>query len=147
MAANLQIRGIVHFSGSILCCFCKSNIETSCHIFIFCNISYSVWMYVYNWLGLDKILVGNLRELLLQHAGLLIGRRKKIWKMFWFAIIWSLWLHHNELIFKQGSLDFDKAMDLIKIRVWTSCNGLVRKGRFLFTDWSINPLFCIQSAH
>lgn len=62
-------------------------------------------MFVNNWVGLDTALVGNLNELLLQHAGLINGRVSyKVWRMFWFAIIWSLWLHRNELILKEHSL-------------------------------------------
>lgn len=74
-------------------------------------------MFVYNWIGVEMTLNGNLKELLLQHAGLLKGRVcNKVWRTIWFVIIWSLSLHRNELLFKQGSLRFEKVTELIKIR-------------------------------
>lgn len=75
---------------------------------------------MYNWIGLDTALIGNLKDLLLQHSGLISGKASnKVWRMFWFSTIWSIWLHRNEMIFKQGNLDLDKVTDLIKIRVWS----------------------------
>lgn len=64
----------------------------------------------------------------------------------WFATIWSLWLHRNELLFKQGNLYYDKVVELIKIRVWSWSNGRVKKGKLSFMDWFVNPLQCLQYA-
>lgn len=47
-AVNLHSRGIVHPNGSILCRFCSCNNETTTHLLLHCNFSYSVWMFVYN---------------------------------------------------------------------------------------------------
>lgn len=144
-AENLHKRGVMN--GSLLCCFCKAISENSYHLFLSCNFSYAVWMFIYNWLGLETALAGNMGELLSQHVGLLNRRRsKKIWKMSWFAIIWSIWMHMNEIIFNQGNLDFDKVTELIKIRVWSWCKGLVSEACFSFTVWCINPMYCIEAT-
>lgn len=66
--------------------------------------------------------------------------------MLWFATVWSLWLHRNEVIFNNGNLDFEKVIDSIKVSVWTWCDSYVKKGCFSFVDWCINPFLCLQSA-
>lgn len=42
----------------------------------------------------------------------------KLWLMcFFFAILWSMWLMCNDVIFNAGIADFDKLIELIKWRV------------------------------
>lgn len=104
-------------------------------------------MFIYNWVGIDTALVGNLNDSLIQHAGLLNGRAaNRVWRMFWFAIIWSIWLHRDELIFKDHSLDFCKVTDLIKVRVWSWCKAFFKMDCFSFNDWCINLVLCIKSV-
>lgn len=71
---TLQKRGLVIGTQLALCYFSKNNLETCTHLFVYCNFSYCIWMYVYNWIGLDTVLAGNLEELLLQHNGLFKGK-------------------------------------------------------------------------
>lgn len=84
--------------------------------------------------------------LLCQHDGLFFGRGyNKIWKMLWFGIIWSLWTHRNEIIFKDGKLDLHKVLELIKIRVWLWCKSLLGNECFSFLDWCLHPLYCLET--
>lgn len=141
---NTSRRSILTTNDSQMCCFCNSEAETSEHMFLSCNFSYSVWMHIYCWLGIETVLSGNLLELLQQHDGHFVGRKlKRAWRMFWFAIIRSLWLLRNDIIFSQGTKDFDKIIDLIKIRVWSWCHARLKQGGFSFLDWSINPQACL----
>lgn len=55
------------------------------------------------------------------------------------------WLHRNDRIFNQGKLDFDKVIELVKLRVWIWNNSLVKKGCFSYSNWCINPLVCLRS--
>lgn len=97
-------------------------------------------MFIYKWLGVDSALIGNIRDLFFQHVGLLSGRLcSKVCKSIWFVTIWSLWLHRNDMIFKQESLNFNKVTDLFKIRIWTWYIGLINKSGFSFTDWYLSP--------
>lgn len=64
--------------------------------------------------------------------------------MIWFAIIWTIWLIRNDVIFSQGKKDFDKSIELIKIRVWSWSHAKLKKGSFSFLDWSINPQACLH---
>lgn len=99
---------------------------------------------IYAWFGLQTVLSGNLGMLVQQHEGLLEGvKSKKTWRLLWFAVTWSLWLLRNDVLFKQAILDLDRVFELIKIRVWSWCNARVKKERFSFLDWSINPQTCI----
>lgn len=104
-------------------------------------------MYFYDWLGVVTVLAGKLWDLLMQHDGLRFCKgSKKIWRMFWFAVIWSIWLHRNEMIFKQKQLDFAKVIEMVKVRIWSWCNGLIKKTPFSFTDWCLDPLYFMESA-
>lgn len=147
-SSNLVSRGIVLSNGYNLCRFCNAELETTSDLFLHCRFSYFVWMFVYNWIRLDTALTGNLKDLLLQHSGLISGRASnEVWRMFWFATIWSIWLHRNDLIFKQGTLDFDNVTELIKIKVWSWSNSRVKKECFSFMDWCLNPLACLKGIH
>lgn len=141
---NLIKRGITPASGSLLCCFCSNSIEIVEHLFISCRFSYGIWMNVYNWIGLEAALAGTVSELLLQHLGLILGRESgHCWRKLWFSTIWSIWLLRNEVIFKQGSLDLVKVINLIKMRAWFWNKSLSKRNSFSYTDWCINPLVCL----
>lgn len=128
-------RGIIHEPLVTMCCFCKITVENCLHLFIACKFTYHIWMHVLNWFGIVIVLAGNPEELLIQFNGLFKGRgSSRIWRMLWFVTIWSVWLHQNEIMFNQGNLDFDKVTELIKVRMWTWCNGLVKKGCFSYTE-------------
>ncbi|EOY05119.1 Uncharacterized protein TCM_020207 [Theobroma cacao] len=43
----------------------------------------------------------------------------QIWKMAFFAMIWSMWLAGNEVVFEGKPWDHDQLYDLIKLRVAT----------------------------
>uniref|UniRef100_A0A7C9CLK4 Uncharacterized protein n=1 Tax=Opuntia streptacantha TaxID=393608 RepID=A0A7C9CLK4_OPUST len=45
--------------------------------------------------------------------------RRKIWIATFYAILWSLWMHRNEIIFKNCELDLQTVSHLIKWRVAT----------------------------
>lgn len=118
-ASNMSYRGIQLQPIQITCCFCRNYEETTAHLLLHCIFSYNVWMYLYNWLGLVTVLAGNIPNQLLHHAGLVRGKfANKGWRLIWFATVWSLWLHRNEMIFNNDKLDFDKVVELIKVTVW-----------------------------
>lgn len=144
---NLQRRGIVYSNEFLNFWFCKMSIENYAHLFIYCNFSYVVWMYMYNWLGVQTTLARNVWDLFSQHDRLRFCKGpKRIGRMFWFAVLWTIWLHRNDMIFNQSSLDFDRGIELIKFRVWSWCQGLVKKANFSYTDWISNPLYFMESA-
>lgn len=96
---NLQKKGIIHDQSELLCCLCKQNLESGAHLFISCKFTYFVWMQVLNWFGISTALAGNLEALLTQFNGLLSGRgSRRVWRMLWFGIIWSIWLHRNDIL-------------------------------------------------
>lgn len=125
---NLQRRGVIPANVPLMCKFCNTELETSVHLFLSFRFSYTVWMSVYNLFGLETALSGNFLDLLQQHDGLIAGRTcRKTWHLFWFATIWSLWLHRNDIIFNQDTIDFEKVTDLIKTTVWRWSNALLKK--------------------
>lgn len=95
--------------------------------FISCPVSYCMWMYIDNWIGLDVVLPLDLKAHYLQHLGLQHNRvPKKCWQLLWFATLWSLWLHRNDITFNGSCVEFAKIYYLIRIRAWSWCSKLVR---------------------
>lgn len=79
-------------------------------------------------------------------AGIMTNRlSKKHWRLFWFDNIWSLWLHNNDIIFKEGKIDFDKVFVMIRINSWSWCSAANNGNYFTFVDWCLNPTCCLES--
>ena len=63
---------------------------------------------------------------------------KVMWKMAFFAIIWSIWLLRNDLVFNGKVFDFQQTIDIVKFRIaswfkakWPNCpNTLLDVVRF-----------------
>ena len=43
--------------------------------------------------------------------------RIKIWRMAFFAILWSIWLHRNDMVFNRKVFDFNQLTDAMKLRL------------------------------
>ncbi|KAF1859092.1 hypothetical protein Lal_00000918 [Lupinus albus] len=97
----LQRRGITLSIGArISCSFCKDTPKTSNHLFLSCHISYSVWQLVYNWLDISVTLPSSPFHHFICHMGMVKDKKGwSLWSVLWFAIMWTIWLSRNELIF------------------------------------------------
>lgn len=136
--------GIIIITG-YTCYFWKREVETTGHLFIKCSFIYALWMPLYSWVGLQTAFSGNLESLPQQHVGLFpAAKHNEAWNLLWYAIIWTVWLHRNEVIFSNGSIDWDKMVDLIKFRVWSWQKASAKKGAFSYLDWIINPQECLR---
>lgn len=62
------------------------------------------------------------------------------------VVLWVLWCHRNNILFKQEMLDFDKVTKLIKFKAWSWLNAKVNNFKSSFFDWYVNPSICIKIA-
>lgn len=142
---NLVQHRVGNIGNNIYCPYCNSVPESTSHLFMSCYFSHCIWMNMYNWLGSVAVLPFDLREHFNQHVGLAINRTsKKHWRLLWFSIIWSFWLHRNDIVFNGGRIGFDKVFDIIKINNWSWCSATGQGDSFTLVDWCLNPIWCLQ---
>ena len=47
----------------------------------------------------------------------------KQWKVIWCAVIWSIWIHRNECVFRNHDPDVDEMIDGVLLRAWLWLKG------------------------
>lgn len=99
---NLLDRGITLEENNTLCPFCNLVQEDDTYLFFSCNLSFAIWMCLYKWMSIEVGLPLTPFIHLVQH-GQGIGKTKsnQIWK-----VVWVLWRHQNNIIFREGNPDF-----------------------------------------
>lgn len=128
-----------------VCIFCKSHLEETEHVLVSCSFSYNMWVHIYNWFGFDVVLPSDFKSHFLQHTGFLCSRVSGFcWQLVWFAIVWSIWLHRNDIIFNNCGLEFDKLYDAIRLPAWKWCANYVQDSYFSYPNWCMNPISCLE---
>lgn len=103
-----------------ICVLCNNSSETSTHLMLHCEFSWSVWCW---WLDLWGIkwaappsLVAAYRQWMPPNLGVLF---KKIWSSMFYIIIWSVWKERNSRVFNNIQCSQQQVRDLILTRlVW-----------------------------
>ncbi|KAF1870610.1 hypothetical protein Lal_00025934 [Lupinus albus] len=104
--------------GGLLCPFCKDDLESAFHLFSSCKVTYSVWQSIYNWLNITVTLPQNPFHHYLNHLGLVNANKGwKAWSIIWFATVWAIWRHRNDIIFNKTSLSIHHILDNAKMIV------------------------------
>lgn len=81
------------------------------HLFTICGCAYNVWMKVLDWLCLEVVLPPTIPELYVQCMGV-FGKKetRKRGLVVWHAMVWTLWLKRNDIIFNNGELEMDSLL-------------------------------------
>lgn len=103
------------------CVFCFLYDESCGHLFFFftCLFSYRVCSLIYVWLGFSGVFHYDGINRVLQHGNLFSGKR--IWKVrhiVWLAVVWSLWLLRNKIIFQGCVAECTQVVVQIKMVSW-----------------------------
>lgn len=112
------------------------------HLFFTCKMSQALWSRFYGWLGISAVQPAVSSLHFLSHRGLFKWKnRKSRGLLIWLAVVWSIWLERNEIVFNNSKTDVLRLLDLVKCRSWSwlcsSTDGLVS-----FSEWCICPLEC-----
>jgi hypothetical protein len=116
---NLQRCGVTLPDGDFGCVLCHEPTKSAVHLFIVCPESFSVWYQVSRWLGWDFVSPQDLPQHFLAFTGL--GRGKKVrlgLLLVWHAVIWTIWMSRNDLIFSGGTLREEPVVDRVKLLAW-----------------------------
>lgn len=104
---KLLHRGSLNFVSNSACVFCNGVLESSSHLLLNCRVVELVWKDMAEWLELEFNSMNNFREIFLVWRYLCIQKNTKRCRVgsVWLAIIWSLWLCRNCIIFKNNVLE------------------------------------------
>ncbi|KAF1878600.1 hypothetical protein Lal_00047270 [Lupinus albus] len=142
----LSRRGVTFLQGSgLLCPFCNDDLESAFHLFSSCTVTYYVWQSIYNWLNITVTLHQNPFHHYLNHLGLVNDKKGwKAWSTIWFATIWAIWRHRNDIIFNKVRLSINHIVDTARVNDWLWINNILGVEFSLYSDWLSKPLLCLN---
>ncbi|GKV38806.1 hypothetical protein SLEP1_g46676 [Rubroshorea leprosula] len=145
---NLATRGILTDTSSLSCCWCDTSLESlesPDHMFVNCNLAFTLWMKCYKWWDKQYVMGNSRRMVLDQHKW--IGGQKLIdkgWNIIWFAMVWTLWLGKNDMILKKKEAKVDCFFELVQTRSFYWAKNTAGMDGFSISTWCQNPVNCLK---
>lgn len=110
--ANLRKRNVIHTATEGFCSLCVQEEETTSHLLLTCPVVAKVWERCYRWLGVSTVLPEDCIRHLQQHFHLqLSSKQNQLYRVIWFAVVWSVWGRRNSVIFQGGSWNENEVFD------------------------------------
>ena len=104
---QLVCRGLLD-RNLALCTFCKVEYESIGHLFFACPFSWKIWTQWFSTWGLCYVVhTDPMAMFLAWQQAWLDTNGKEVWIMSFFAIIWSIWLCRNDMVFNGKVFDLD----------------------------------------
>lgn len=141
---NLKKRGIIQPGQQSNCVFCHNQEESLSHLSFSCKFAWEVWSRTYKWLGIVTVQHSDANLHFLQHGNILASHSCNGWWVIWAAVVWSIWILRNDIVFNSGSACVDKIMDIIQFRSWKWLK--VKRKDFTCSayEWFWNPSLCLR---
>lgn len=139
---NLLKRQVISSPAEATCVFCNNHVESGLHVLFECSFAVSVWLGCFHWLGVPAVHFSSVREHFVQFR---LGRnasQQRLSRSVWLAVIWSLWLIRNNIVFRGGVANLETALELIKRRSWQWNKANSRGFCYTVAAWFTNPLHC-----
>ncbi|KAK9018322.1 hypothetical protein V6N11_001298 [Hibiscus sabdariffa] len=96
----------------------KQENEYVAHLLLFCKISWELWMRLASLWRMQLVFPCNLSSFItLLHDSCPVRLKESIWYIIPFAILWSIWILRNEIVFKNGKVDEIQLSFLAKFRL------------------------------
>ncbi|KAK8560028.1 hypothetical protein V6N12_012835 [Hibiscus sabdariffa] len=90
-----------------LCPLCGTFVETVNHLLFTCMVSWKLWTRCAAFCGISLVLHNEPGSYLEAWYGTFhSSREESIWQLLPFAVLWSVWLFMNDIIFAGSHLDF-----------------------------------------
>jgi len=55
--------------------------------------------------------------------------------LIWVGIVWSIWKHINNIIFRNQVPDIKEVFTLSQVKTWTWITNRIQKANFTYSDW------------
>lgn len=144
--ANLRRRNIIHTKDEAKCVLCNMEEETTDHLFFSCQKTGEVWNCCYNWLGISTVLPKDRKSHMLQHALLMLNlKQNNGLRTIWVAVVWSMWIGRNNMIYRDVQFEVMRLFELIQVRSWRWLSSISSDFHYSFYEWCSNPIRCLES--
>ncbi|KAL4272840.1 hypothetical protein GQ457_13G017980 [Hibiscus cannabinus] len=138
--SKLASRGISSIID-VSCPLCGSVLESVFHLLFICKVSWLVWMKCAAFWGLSLVFPGDPSSFLLAwHEAGYSRPKESLWHIFPFAILWTIWLFRNDIIFANGRVDPPILFFLVRSR-----SALWFKARWVDSVLSVDSLIADPS--
>ncbi|XP_058752626.1 uncharacterized protein LOC131625814 [Vicia villosa] len=131
-------RGILNSSSNLDCVTCNIFSESLQHSFLLCRNTATVWMEMSEWIGLGYTNFLDFKESFLYWSSFCRVKKVKRGKegVIWLAIIWSIWLHRNDVVFNDTSWNSRDVVWNCKALIWRPINRLdLYANRYAYHYW------------
>ncbi|GMJ00001.1 hypothetical protein HRI_003669300 [Hibiscus trionum] len=136
---ELRKRGLSIIQDS-LCPLCRKSTESTSHLLLHCNVTWLIWMRFAKFWNIHLVIPGDLASaLILWQSACPVSDVNSIWRFIPAVILWSIWLMRNDLIFRQGNLDFTHLFFISKVRLTTWYKAKFPGSGASFDDLISNP--------
>ncbi|XP_058782980.1 uncharacterized protein LOC131657621 [Vicia villosa] len=144
---SLLKKGILLASLNLMCVFCDEVSESPSRSFMMCRHSGKVWKDMAEWIGMDYCNPMDFKESFWVWSSFCHQKKVKKGKegVVWLAILWSLWLSRNEIIFNSSPCNAHDLIWSCKVLVWR-WSGIekITHPNCNFYELSKNPLFYLS---
>ncbi|XP_057426582.1 uncharacterized protein LOC130720014 [Lotus japonicus] len=131
-------RGVLQGTDDPRCAFCHVELETAAHLMSSCTRVREVWALCNSWTGGPLHFYDSPRDHLRHFAFHGWSRSQRVCEIaVWRAVVWSVWLHRNDIIFRDAVLDIDYLLDMIQFRSWNWVRHKVKGVGFSLFEWKI----------
>jgi len=87
------------------------------------------------WIGVQFVYHGNLMTYFMQFHLLNLNQKQNlVWKSLWIAIIWSIWNHRNNVVFKDERVDVEEIFYMHRLKSWMWMKKKLPNFSYSFTD-------------
>lgn len=107
------------------CILCLRNYETSCHLLLVCVVSFVTLLSRFcsaymesnfsSWFNASWVLIGSLISNFPScNICMFKGKGRILWKVYWVAVLWSIWLERNSRCFRTKASSLEDFSCLVK---------------------------------
>ncbi|XP_058774343.1 uncharacterized protein LOC131648617 [Vicia villosa] len=102
---SLLFKGIIAYTSNLDCVFCADCNESLLYSFLSCRNAGIVWREMAEWIGLPFKIGLDFKEGFIYWSSFCRSKKVKSAKVgtVWLAILWSLWMRRNDIVFNNGS--------------------------------------------
>ena len=133
---KLQRRGISLVNR---CFLCQEAEELVDHLLLHCRKTRVLWELLFSLFGVNWIISGSVRDMLLGWKGTFVGkRRKKVWQTVPSCLFWTVWKARNRIVFEEDVLSIQKLKYLFLFLLWSKTKLSIENSPSTldgFIDW------------
>ncbi|XP_074266178.1 uncharacterized protein LOC141588644 [Silene latifolia] len=122
-----------------MCTFCCEDLETAKHLFLHCRYSWKLWTSICEAWDMAWICPGGIDDaFLIWCDSHFVGFEKRLWDVFFIAIVTIIWELRNEAIFENKTPNWPCIVDKLFLRVGLWCKSWKEGLPYTLEEWLNN---------